>query len=466
MVRDSSEFDLWVLCLELLQGPRARARTPEHRADTGRRPGWTGTSLQKDAARPDSKSDYYSTANLERLAREGMRFSNAYAPAPMCSPTRASIQTGKSSAQLHVTDIIEGGDKENDRYQRLYTGKKLIPPLPRRGLPESEVSIAEFIKRHRPEYSTAHFGKWHLGSGGPGKHGYDVHDGDTNNFNGNSDDPDPKETFSVSERAGAYLESRSSQGQPFFMQISYYAVHKPSRFLGSTRQKYDSRPPGERHAHAAHAAMTEDLDTGLGYLLDKMEELGIEDTTYVVYVSDNGACTDLCSDITNNLPLAEGKGHTREGGIRVPHVIRGPGIEKNSQSDVPVIGWDFFPTFKSMLGIDATLPRGVEGGDLLPLLRGGRTAAVQRPREELVWHFPHYIDVRGVTPQSALRLGDYKFIYEYETGESFLYDLGTDLEEKDNLVDHEIETARSLRDRLEKYLDDHGAGLPRENRRF
>ena len=363
--------------------------------------GWTGTSLRMDRARGDSKSDYYETPNLERLAEQGMRFSNAYAPSPMCSPTRASLQTGKSPAQLHMTDIIEGGDPEHDRYKRYYQGKKLSPPLPRMGLPEDEVTIAELIRAHRPEYATAHFGKWHLGGGGPGAHGYDVHDGDTGNRNGLSDDPDPKETFSVSARAAEFMEKRSATGQPFFLQVSYYAVHMPLRTLKSTEEKYTSKPTGTHHGHVAHAAMTEDLDTGVGMILDKLEELGIENETYVIYTSDNGAYVDPYARITNNLPLARGKGHTWEGGIRVPLVIRGPNIEPSSQSDAPVIGWDFLPTIRSWLAIEAPLPRGVEGGDLSSLLTNTGRGAVHRPRDELVWHYLHYIDARQVTPANG-----------------------------------------------------------------
>lgn len=416
-----------------------------------------------DPDRPDSKSDFYRTPNLEQLAHEGMIFSNAYAPGPMCSPTRASIQTGKSPAQLHMTDIIEGGDREHDRYKRFYVGKPLVPPLPRTGLPHDEVTIAEFIKSNRPEYRTAHFGKWHLGADGPGEHGYDVHDGDTGNFNGLSGDPDPKETFSVTERASEFMERHSSRGEPFFMQVSYYALHTPIRALEASAEAFESRTPGERHSHVGHAAMTWDLDTGVGMLLDKIEELGIADETYVVYFSDNGAYADRYGAITNNLPLSEGKGHTREGGIRVPLVIRGPNIEPGVRSDEPVIGWDFLPTIRSWLSIEAPLPPGVEGGDFSPLLTKSGAGEVRRPRKALVWHYPHYIDARGVVPQSALRLGAYKLIYEYETDEHFLYDLENDLEESHNLARERPGLAESLRIELEAYLQHYKAELPQRH---
>ncbi len=422
--------------------------------------GWTGTSLEMDKERGDSKSDYYQTPAFEKLAHEGMRFSNAYASSPICSPTRASLQTGKNSAQLHITDIIGSSDTTERRYKALYTNKKLIPPLPRSGLDPAEITIAEYIKENRSEYKTAHFGKWHLGSGGPGSHGYDEHDGDTANLDDLQEESDPKKTFSVSKRAMEFMSTQARIHRPFFMQVSYYAVHLKIRNLKSTQERYESFPKGQNHNDSAYAAMTEDLDTGVGQVLEKIKELGIADNTYVIYFSDNGAYMSLNKVVTSNLPLAKGKCFVWEGGIRVPLVIKGPGIQSNTQSDVPVVAYDFFPTIKSILNIKAPLPAGLEGGDLMPLLTTSENSRVARLREEIVWHFPHYVDSKGVTPQSAIRMGDFKLIHMYETGEDFLYNLKDDLGETKNLAKSNPAQARSLREKLDQYLEAIDAGMP------
>jgi arylsulfatase A-like enzyme len=259
-----------------------------------------------------------------------------------------------------------------------------------------------------------------------------------------------------------FMSEKASLGTPFFMQVSYYAVHRRVRSLQVTQQKYESLPRGKNHDNPEHAAMTEDLDTGVGQVLDKIKELGIEDNTYVIYFSDNGAYMILDDIITNNIPLAKGKCHVWEGGIRVPLVIKGPGIVGGTQSDVPVVAYDFFPSIKSILNLDAPLPDGLEGGDLMPLLTGSDNANVERPRKEIVWHFPHYVDNKGVTPQSAIRMGDFKFIHLYETGEDFLFDLRGDLEESKNLVESHSARAKDLRERLDRYLEDVDAGMPKD----
>jgi arylsulfatase A-like enzyme len=424
--------------------------------------GWTGTSVQMDRDIPESKSDYYKTDNLKRLAQQSMRFSDAYAPAPVCSPSRISVETGKSPAQLSMTNIIYEPNPRNPQSQ-LNEKRKLIAPDSILGIPESEVTVAEMIKSARPEYMTAFFGKWHLGSGGPGKHGYDVHDGDTRNRDGKVKAPNPKDTFGVSNRAIRFLEEREYDNRPFFMVVSYYAVHYKIIALKQSIEKYKEQTPGRRHNHADFAAMTEDLDTGVGRVLDVLDRLKFQDNTYVFYMSDNGA---YLRGFTNNIPLAKGKATVWEGGIRVPLLVRGSGIEPGSISEVPVIGWDLFPTFLDLMGIDKPLPEGVEGGSLRSVLEAGGRGEVPRPREELVWHYPHYVehkDVIPVTPQSAIRIGDYKLIEDYDSETIYLYDLQNDIAESRNLATEQREKADEMRGRLHAYLSEINAPMPKKN---
>lgn len=417
--------------------------------------GWTGTSVQFDDGVADSRSDFYQTPALERLASEGMRFSNAYAPHPNCSPTRLSIQTGKSPALMRMTDII-GRTKGI-----FYEDNRLIPPQHINDIPAAELTIAELIKAARPEYVTGHFGKWHLGGGGPGQHGYDEHDGETGNREGNQPDPNPKRIFGVTKRANDFMRSHAAAGDPFFLQVSHYAVHLGIHALASTVGKYESLSPGSRHNHPGHAAMTENLDTGIGMVLDTIDDLGIGDNTYVIMTSDNGSYLKAgATQVTTNLPLAGQKASLWEGGIRVPMIVRGPGVAAGSICQVPVIGWDIYPTIRDLLGIDTPLPDGVEGGSMRELLESGGTGAVARPREELVWHFPHYQHAKGTKPQSAIRLGDYKLIKFYETGEVRLYDLAGDLGETRDLSAELPDKAAELDTRLSEYLDAINAPMP------
>jgi arylsulfatase A len=408
--------------------------------------GWVGTSEQMDPSVPDSRSDFYRTPAIERLAREGMRFTNAYAPHPNCSPTRLAIQTGKSPAQLRMTDII------NRNSGPFYEGLPMIPPEHINNLPSEEITLAEMIKAGNPDYVTGHFGKWHLGGGGPGRHGYDQHDGATTNAEGRMDDPNPKRILGVTRRANDFMERQVKRGRPFFIQVSHYAVHLGIFSLKKTEAEYEARQKGERHNHPGHAAMTENLDTGVGMLLDKIDELGIAGNTLVIYTSDNGSYTHAgATQVTTNLPLHGQKASLWEGGIRVPLIARGPGVKVSAVCDVPVIGTDLYPTILRLLRIGTPLPKGIEGGNLTDLFRTGQGSVV-RGRKELVWHFPHYQIQKGTTPQSAIRHEEWKLIRYYETGELKLFNLARDLGEEDDLAKRHPDRVKDLEARLDAYL--------------
>ena len=409
---------------------------------------WVGTSVQMDPARPDSKSDYHHTPALERLAAEGMRFTDAYAPHPNCSPTRLAIQTGKSPAQMKMTDIINRGSGQ------FYEGLPMIPPQHIDHIPHEETTVAELIKMHRPGYVTAHFGKWHLGGGGPGRHGYDDHSGPTSNREGGSRAPDPKRTVSVTTRAVDFLRHRKEAGEPFFLQVSYYAVHLGVFAFEETVREFEAKPKGERHKHAAHAAMTHELDAGVGRILDSLESLGLTEDTYVIFTSDNGSYHDQGRNvISTNAPLRGQKASTWEGGIRVPMLVRGPGIEAGSTSSVPVTGTDLYPTVAAMVRVQAELSAEVEGASLLGLLQTGSTGPLPRRFDGLVWHFPHYQTLKGTTPMSSIRIGNWKLVRLYESGESRLFDLASDVGETRDLSAENPEIARRLSGRLASYLE-------------
>ena len=293
--------------------------------------GWTGTSVQMDPANQDSKSDFYLTPRLDSFATESMRFSSAYSSGPNCSPSRISLLTGKSPARLHFTDI----PRQRSLRRRSRENNNLLTPVSRININSDEETIPELLKQTHEGYVAAHFGKWHIGGGGPGSHGFDVHDGDTCNRDGNGPGlSGPKDLQGITERAIKFMDDQVAAGAPFYLQLSHYAVHLTADSYPETRDRVAGRSPGEDHTNPDYAAMTEDLDTSFGEILDEIERLGIADRTFVFYMSDNGAT--LQHDVTTNAPLAFGKTTLFEGGIRVPLFVRGPGITPGSSTPEPV----------------------------------------------------------------------------------------------------------------------------------
>jgi arylsulfatase A len=416
--------------------------------------GWGATSLKMDDHIPASASDFFQMPNLERLGKRGVIFSNGYAPHPNCSPSRASLLTGKSPAQLHLTDIIERHTGP------LYEGNFLIPPEHIDQLPGEESTIAEWIKDHRSEYETAHFGKWHLGNGGPEKHGFDASDGPTSNAEGAGNPPeDPKQIFGITKRGMDWMEKQVQDGIPFYLQLSHYAVHLPMESSPSTLEEVSTWSEGSRHTHETFAGMTKDLDQGIGMLLDKVRQLGIEDNTFIVYTSDNGTYPTTNPGNVNG-PLHGWKASLWEGGIRVPFMVAGPGIEAG-RNDKRIVGYDIFPTICSWLGIDE-LPEGVEGGSLIDLLDGTNDGIV-RPRDYLVFHFPHYQLQKASHPATAIYKEHYKLLKFYETEDLLLYDLDNDLSESKDIKTIHPEIVAEMCQSLEKYLGEIDAGLPTRN---
>jgi len=327
------------------------------------------------------------------------------------------------------------------------------------------VTIAELLQRSG--YATAHYGKWHIAGGGPGRHGYDEHDGDTGNEHAyDFTDPNPVDIFGMARRAEAFMEKSQKAGRPFYVQLSWNALHAPENALKATLAKYTRLTGGgPTDKRASTAAISEDLDTGVGMVLQSLDRsldrLGLADETIVIYLSDNGAG----GGGGRRGGLGGGKGSVGEGGVRVPFIVRGPGIAANSWCHVPVVGYDLLPTFCEWAGVPLTaLPNDRDGGSIASLLAHGGTGTVSRPRDELVFHFPHYQS--GNTPHSAIRVGDLKLLKFYEDESVKLFDLAADIGERRDLAAERPADAKKLEERLEAHLAAVHAQFPTANPRF
>ncbi|MCA9054109.1 MAG: sulfatase-like hydrolase/transferase [Planctomycetaceae bacterium] len=400
---------------------------------------WNGLSVPMHPDLKWSRSSVVDTPNLERLATQGMRFSNAYAPASVCSPTRISLQTGKSPAALHWTKAAPPE-----------TGHRLIEPRNVKQIRTDEVTIAELLRD--AGYATAHFGKWHINGGGPAAHGYDEGDGEIGNeYAHQYGDPNPADIFGMAERAASFMERSHDAGRPFFIQMSWHALHAPQNALKTTLAKYAEQIGGSvEDKRVGSAAIAENLDSGVGRVLDAIDRLGLTDSTYVVYMSDNGSGGGAGGGQRDRGRLAGGKGGVWEGGIRAPFIIRGPGIPQNSWCHTRIVGYDLFPTSCEWGGVPRSKwPEGLEGGSITQLLEDGE-GTVQRSRDELVFHFPHYQGGDG--PHSAIFQGKYKLMHFYETDRLALFDINADISERRDLSQQLPDKARELDSLLSQYL--------------
>jgi arylsulfatase A len=379
---------------------------------------WNGTSVRMMSGLADSGSHRFHTPNIERLARQGMTFSQAYAAHCKCECSRAAIQMGRTTTTLNAPD----------KMSRDWSA------------PDTE-SLANLLKRAAPEYRAAHLGKWQW-SHTPQSLGYDVSDGITMNEDGDSTDPnDPKLSFSMTRRAKDFIATQTKDHHPFYLQLSYYAVHPVPQALASTLKKYETsgQTKGGKGDKAVMAAMTEDLDTCVGELMKTLDELHIADNTLVIYTSDNGGRTEF---------LNGGKGDLGEGGLRVPMIVRGPGIEAGSHCDVPVISYDITATVFDYVSPQTLLPKGIEGGSWKPVLTHAGKGAVKRPIERLVWHQAVEVD----HPQSAIRQGDYKLLYFWDSHEGLLFDLANDVSETRDAAMQHPEIAAKLERELKAHI--------------
>ncbi len=411
-------------------------------------------------------SAFYETPNIDRLARQGMKFKSAYVAAPVCSPSRASILTGKYPARLHLTDWIPGR-------KQWPTAKLLVPQF------NQQLGLDEFIlpQALKPAgYVSASIGKWHLGDEPfyPEKHGFDLNIAGTRrgspvSYFGPFDLPGLQ-----TSQKGEYLTDRLNQEalkfivenreRPFFLYLAHFTVHIPLQAKEELIAKYQRKSvtPGQGHHNPTYAAMIESLDQGVGEIMKKLDELNIAERTVVFLTSDNGGLLyegNRKEAVTSNRPLRAGKGHLYEGGIREPLIVRWPAVVRpGTICDVPVTSTDYFPTILEMAGIARDPSQVFDGVSIVPLLRQTE-GSVSRA---LYWHYPHYSN-QGGAPSSAVREGPYKLIEFFEDGRLELYNLEKDVGERDDLAARELRKAAELHQKLKQWRASLNAQMPTLN---
>ena len=396
-------------------------------------------------------SQYYETPNIDRLAGQGMVFTNAYSNAPNCAPARACLLSGQYGPR-HGVYTVNNSDRGPSRH------RKLIPIENTTDLHSKVVTIAEAIKP--AGYVSASMGKWHLGTDphvGPKGQGFDVNIGGFSAGHppkgyfvpyGNPELPDgpPGEylTDRLTDEALKFIET--NKNKPFFLYLPHYAVHTPLHAKQELIEKYKKKPGSRGHNNPKYAAMIESTDQGVGRIMDKLDELNLTNDTVVFFFSDNGGVRT----ITSNAPLRGGKGMLYEGGIREPMCVRWSGVVKPGTScETPIIGIDFFPTLLEIAGVRKPRGKLLDGKSIMPLLKGGK----RLNRKALYWHFPAYLQGRAegardpffrTRPGGAIRAGDWKLIEYFEDGALELYNLKEDIGERMNLAKVKPEKTREL----------------------
>lgn len=404
-------------------------------------------------------SMFYETPNIDQLAGQGMLFTQAYSACPVCSPTRASLMTGKDTARVgftgHITAIGRHRHPKNSR---------IIPPDDNMFLPHQETTIAEALKP--AGYASASIGKWHLGSEEywPTKQGFDLNiagwtHGSPPAYFYPYEKPGNKWNSSIPTlhggKPGEYLTDRltdeaigfirQNKDRPFFLYMTHYAVHTPLQAPQPLIEKYKAKlKTHPSKINPVYAAMVENMDTNVGRLLETLRTLNLEEQTVVIFTSDNGGL----AKVTDNAPLRAGKGHIYEGGIRVPLIVRWPGkVSPNTTCPEPVTSEDLYPTITEIVGRGVNPGKNLDGQSLLPLLTGKGTF---KPRS-LYWYYPHY-SPQAKNPAAAIRSGDFKLIEFYDPPALELYNLTKDPAETNNLTRTFPEKTKNLRTDLNTYL--------------
>ena len=407
------------------------------------------------------------TPNIDKLALQGMRFTDAYAAAPVCSPTRAAIMTGKSPARLGITNHLP------DRAQFQPDNAKLRSAKMLEHLPLQHVTLAERLKE--AEYATAFLGKWHLSGRGTAKdgdlaepklrpeyQGFDVNVGGCG-FGGPPSYFEPYRIPNITpRREGEYLPDRladeaidfirAMRDEPFFVALWNYTVHWPMQAPQNLVQKYESRVgPGVKDAR--YAAMIEAMDAAIGRVIATLDELKLADDTLVIFTSDNGGF----GGVSDCRPLRASKGYLYEGGIRVPLIVRWPGVVKpGTICRTPVISTDFYPTLLDVAGLAPKTRKTLDGESIVPALR----QAGRLKRKAIFFHYPNYAWHRSNRLGGAIREGDYKLIKWYDDESVELYNLADDLSEKNDLSEKMPRKASDLRRKLQAWLIESGAAMP------
>ncbi|HAA49824.1 MAG TPA: sulfatase [Planctomycetaceae bacterium] len=437
-------------------------------------------------------SSFYDTPHVDDLAKSGMKFINAYAACPVCSPTRASILTGKYPSRIGITDYINAaGGNQPGKWRR---NTKLLPSPYKDRMAHEEVTLAEALKE--AGYATFFAGKWHLGpeTFWPESQGFDVNQGGITRggpyggkryfspyANPRLKDGPPGEHLPARLAKETVKFIEANREKPFLAYLSFYSVHTPLIARADLRQKYvakrkaldaslvagefSKREHNRRvrtlQAHAVYAGMVEAMDSAVGTVLAGLKRLGLTENTVVFFMSDNGGLSTSEGHPTSNLPLRGGKGWMYEGGIREPMIVRWPGVTTpGSVCKHVVTSTDFYPTILEILDLKPRPDQHRDGMSFVSLLQGGT-----RDRGPVLWHYPHYGN-QGGAPGGAIRQGRWKLIEWYEDSRLELFDLESDIGEIRDLVDEQPERVRAMRDTLHKMLKETGAVMPARNERY
>lgn len=430
-------------------------------------------------------SRYYETPNIDRLAKRGVLFTNAYATCPVSSPSRASILTGQYTPRHGITDWI--GEASGEEWRKLGRHSKLLPPCYVLSLPKEELTLPEYLKQYG--YSTFFAGKWHLGEEGswPEDHGFDINKGgwSAGSPKGGYFSPyenprlsDLKDGENLSMRLGIETVSfireqyKKKKKNPFFAYLSFYAVHGPiqtsqekwsyfrdkAERMGIKENAFEvdrTMPVRQTQDNPVYAGLIQQMDDAVGVLLDAIEEMGLDKNTMIIFTSDNGGVTSGDAFSTALLPLRGGKGRQWEGGIREPLLIEYPGCKSpGSNCDVPVIGTDFYPTILDFAALPLVPQQHMDGVSIMPLLEGKEIAS-----RSLFWHYPHYGN-QGGEPSSIIRKGDWKLIYYLEDQHCELYNLATDISESEPLNHMYPDKVKELKTLLDAWLIEVDAKMP------
>ncbi len=429
-------------------------------------------------------NSFYETPNIDKLAHESMVFNEGYASCQVCSPSRASILTGKSPARHGITDWLEAPSSKAWREQG--HNDKLLPAAYKLSLPLEYTTLPEVLKEKG--YNTFFAGKWHLGGQGslPEDHGFDINIG-----GGHSGYPvggyfSPFKNSKLSDgKKGENLSMRlanetvnfikQNKDKPFFAFLSFYAVHGPIETSKEKWKKYRDKaehqgieeqgykmgkylPIRQTQDNPIYGGLVESMDAAVGHVLNQLKEFGLDENTIVIFTSDNGGVSSGDSYSTSNLPLREGKGSQYEGGIKEPYFIKVPWLNnENKQSNIPVIGTDFYPTILELIDSELKPEEHQDGVSLLPILNGQTI-----PDRPLIWHYPHYGN-QGGQPASIIRKGNWKLIYFYEDENVELYNLKNDVGELTDLSQSNPTLVSELKVELFEYLNKVGAKFPQKD---
>ena len=435
------------------------------------------TDVNPYASQPDH---YYETPNMTRLAGQGMRFTNAYANAANCAPSRAALMSGQYYPLQPIYTVNSGArGKAEDR--------GVIPAENETTLPLDKVTLAERLDS--AGYATGFMGKWHLGSppeAGPKQQGFDVNVGGTAtghpSWEGGYFKPNNNPEIDDAPEAGYmtdYLFDKAAdfihqhRDEPFYLQLSPYSVHVPLQAPENRVGHFEQKTPVGGHNNPTYGAMIKSVDRGLGQIMETLNTLGLRENTIVIFYSDNGGLGGYKSigleknGITDNAPLKGGKGSFYEGGIRVPLIVRWPGVVRpGTTTDEPITGVDLYPTLLKATGVEPREDYTLSGSSVLPVWKN---AGASLDREALYWHFPGYLQAYGpgdwrTTPISVIRSGPWKLMKFYEDNRVELYNLDDDIGETRNLAQERPDTRDRLLDRLNGWLQQNDAPLPKSKK--